>query len=558
MGRPPLRAMTARWAGPLTLDAAIRMALLQNPEIIAARQDHGIAAAAVMVAPAYPFNPVWESRSRYAFGSEIAGIFNHEPVENTVPSGSGNSRPRQIPQGRGHRRPVCTDWETWPTRRRPWPFAWSGPSTASFTAIKRSNSCPTPSHWTRDLRTWRRTSSGRANCIRWTLSFCAARSTTLAPCSAWRGRPWRSAGVNSAPALGVVGGPPFDLQGDLNPPPLPTEPAPVLGQVGRERRADRHAREAAVAEADARLRLERANRFGNPTVGPTYEYDNAAANNLGVIATLPLPVLNAHRGDILQREAEKTRAVFDLHATDVLIDQEVEAALARLQQARAWADTYENDVLPNLEKSLKEVRRICSRAATPRWTPCASSTCSVKCLTARDGLLDAQFEVRQAVADLAAALGDPSVAVGPCPPPGRHKISRCATARPEPAPRRRPMTMPPFQRRIPLLLTAVALAGRLRQAAGHPGRDAELPGELVAGRQRQLGGVDGTRRRDAAAARKLRPHHRPHRRPDRLPAAKGRTVVARCTKATKSLRARRSPTSTTAFPASTATSPSRP
>ena len=70
--------------GPLTLDAAVRMALLQNPEIIAARQDHGIAAAAVMVARAYPFNPVWESRARYAFGSEIAGIFNHEPVENTV------------------------------------------------------------------------------------------------------------------------------------------------------------------------------------------------------------------------------------------------------------------------------------------------------------------------------------------------------------------------------------------------------------------------------------------------------------------------------------------
>ena len=122
-------------------------------------------------------------------------------------------------------------------------------------------------------------------------------------------------------ALGVVGGPTFDLQGDLNPPPLPTEPAPVLAQAGRERRADRHSREAAVAEADARLRLERANRFGNPTVGPTYEYDNAAVNNLGVVATLPLPVLNAHRGDILQREAERTRAVLDLQAMDVQIDR---------------------------------------------------------------------------------------------------------------------------------------------------------------------------------------------------------------------------------------------
>ena len=94
----------------------------------------------------------------------------------------------------------------------------------------------------------------------------------------------------------------------------------------------------------------------------------------------------------------------------------MEAALARLKHARAWADTYENDVLPNLEKSLKEVRELF-----------ASGDASVdalrildvqrKVLTARNGLLDAQFEVRQAVADLAAALGDPSVAVGPCPAP---------------------------------------------------------------------------------------------------------------------------------------------
>ena len=49
------------------------MALVQNPEIAAARQDHGVAAAAVVVARAYPFNPVWESRFRYAWGPEFAG-----------------------------------------------------------------------------------------------------------------------------------------------------------------------------------------------------------------------------------------------------------------------------------------------------------------------------------------------------------------------------------------------------------------------------------------------------------------------------------------------------
>ncbi len=401
--------------GPLTLDAAVRMALLQNPEIIAARQDHGIAAAAVMVARAYPFNPVWESRTRYAFGAEFAGIFNHEPVENTVLleveiRGQGKYRTAAATAALSR-----TDWDV------------ANQETALAIRVVRAFD-GVVYHYQKIqlLSDTLALDKGLAN-----LAPDLVRAGKLHPVDVillrseiddiraqfGMGRTALSqAWSELRAALGVVGGPTFDLQGDLRPPPLPTEPAPVLGQVGRERRADRHSREAAVAEADARLRLEQANRFGNPTVGPTYEYDNAAANNLGVTFSMPLPVLNAHRGDILQREAEKTRAAFDLHATDVLIDQEVEAALARLKHARAWADTYENDVLPNLEKSLKEMRELF-----------ASGDASVdalrildvqrKVLTARNGLLDAQFEVRQAVADLAAALGDPSVAVGPCPAP---------------------------------------------------------------------------------------------------------------------------------------------
>ena len=157
-------------------------------------------------------------------------------------------------------------------------------------------------------------------------------------------------------ALGIVGGPTFDLQGDLNAPPLPTEPAPVLAEAARDHRADRHAREAAVAEADATLRLEIANRFGNVTAGPTYEFDNSSINNIGATVSVPLPVLNLRRGAILQRQAEKARAALDLRQVDVEIDQEVTVALTRLAQARAWADTYTQDVLPNLEKSLKEIR----------------------------------------------------------------------------------------------------------------------------------------------------------------------------------------------------------
>lgn len=412
---PPRPAALPDVGGPLTLDAAIRLALLQNPEIIAARQDHGVAAAAVMVARAYPFNPVWESRARYAFGPEFAGIFNHEPVENTV------LLEVEI-RGQGKYRKAAA---TAALSRTDWDVA-NQETTLAVRVVRSFDGVIYRYQKIQILSDTLALDKGLAN-----LAPDLVRAGKLHPVDVILLRSeiddvraqfgMARTGLAQAwselrAALGVVGGPSFDLQGDLTPPPLPTEPAAVLAQVGRERRADRHAREAAVAEADARLRLERANRFGNPTVGPTYEYDNAAANNLGVVATLPIPVLNAHRADILQREAEKTRAVFDLQATDVLIDEEVEAALARLKHARAWADTYQNDVLPDLEKSLKEMRELFS-SGDASVDALRILDVQRKVLTVRNGLLDARFEVRQAVADLAAALGDPSVAVGPCPAP---------------------------------------------------------------------------------------------------------------------------------------------
>src|SRR5262245_54784642 len=60
----------------LSLDAAIRWALQHNPEIATLRQQHGIAAASVIIAKTYPFNPLWEAKVRAAFGPESAGVTN--------------------------------------------------------------------------------------------------------------------------------------------------------------------------------------------------------------------------------------------------------------------------------------------------------------------------------------------------------------------------------------------------------------------------------------------------------------------------------------------------
>ena len=95
---------------PLTLDAAVRTALEQNPGIIALRQDHGVAAAGVMVARAYPFNPLWEGRFRYAW-PVFEGATNQEPVESTVTLELEVRGQRAIREAQAQAGLSRTDWD---------------------------------------------------------------------------------------------------------------------------------------------------------------------------------------------------------------------------------------------------------------------------------------------------------------------------------------------------------------------------------------------------------------------------------------------------------------
>src|SRR5206468_9491031 len=87
--------------------------------------------------------------------------------------------------------------------------------------------------------------------------------------------------------LGLVEGP-FELQGSLDRP-APSFDAAALLPAALSRRGDLHGFEAAVAEADAKLRLEIANRYGNPTIGPAYGYDPTRINLIGAQVALPVP-----------------------------------------------------------------------------------------------------------------------------------------------------------------------------------------------------------------------------------------------------------------------------
>jgi outer membrane protein TolC len=128
-------------------------------------------------------------------------------------------------------------------------------------------------------------------------------------------------------------------------------------------------------------------------------------------------VLNTRRGEIYQREAERARAALDLRQTEIAIQQDVSAALGRLTAARRWVETYGSLVVPQAQKNLEAMQQLFVKG-DPGVDVLRVLDLRRKLLKARDGYLDALWEVSQARADVAAAVGDPTpVLTGGEPPP---------------------------------------------------------------------------------------------------------------------------------------------
>jgi outer membrane protein TolC len=395
-----------------TRQAAVLWTLQNNPELMALRQQHGIAAAAIVIAETYPFNPVWESRVRYATGPESAAVTNVVPTENSVMlevecRGQGGYRRQEASAALAR-----TDWDI---ANQELTFAVR--AVRAFNAILyrqrkieliRDNLTLTEQA-AEQIRRLLGTKFHAADQIQIQTELADVRSQ-LPP-----GRlALESARYDLRRLLGVLAEDVL-LTGELTP--LPGELDSVrLTQAALAQRPDLRGRQSAVAEAQARLRLEVANRLGNVTVGPNFEQDPTNISMVGVQFLVPLPVLNTHRGLVEQRQAERVRATLDLRQTEVLVQQDVQAALARLQNARAWLDTYQKEVRPSLERNLDAIRKLWLEGE-PGVDVLRVIDVQRKLLRARDAELDALFEVTQAEADLAAAVGDPALVVGPCPAP---------------------------------------------------------------------------------------------------------------------------------------------
>jgi cobalt-zinc-cadmium efflux system outer membrane protein len=400
-------------APPLTLDAAIRLGLERNPELMAFRQQRGVAEGGVVIANTYPFNPIWEAKVREANGPQSALVENsvsneHKFLIDVELRGQGKIRRQGAAATLSRTDCDILVQETALAIRITRAF-----DTVLYRAAKQrllDEAIAENKRAVTQVEEWLKgklVKPADLIVIRTELDdsmaqlYAGQTSLTTASHELYR-------------ALGLINET-YRLDARMVLPEKPFE-AEALVKTALERRADLQSRQFAIAEADAKLRLEVANRWGNPNVGPAYEYDPTRINLIGAQFTLPLPIFNTHQGEIKQRQAELARARMELTQTEVQVQQDVYAALARLEKARAWLDTYQKQVIPNLDKTLVEVRKLFQ---VPDSGVSVLQVIDIqrKKLKARDTELDALLEVRQALADLAAAVGDPSIAVTAAPAP---------------------------------------------------------------------------------------------------------------------------------------------
>jgi cobalt-zinc-cadmium efflux system outer membrane protein len=402
----------------LTLEAAVQFALENNPALAVQRQNRGIAAARVVIAETYPYNPLLENRIQGAEGPLSAGITNRTPLEHLI------VWPVELcHQGRYRREGAAaglsrTDWEVAYQEQTLAVQVIRAYSTVLYRQQKYELLEETVSFNQRLVEDVRRLVEGgkrsRADLI---VAETELTDNINALNASGGRREFLAVARNDlARALGVVDGGCLEIQGSLEPLRLSCDPA-SLPALADARRADLQARRQAVAEAAANVRLQRANRWGNPSVGPAYTYDPTGVNMFGVQLNVPLPICNTHRGDILLAEAQEAQAALLLRQTEINVRQDVAAALARLAAAQERADLLRNKSLPDLQRALEDMQKLFDAGQAG---PAGSDLQKLidirrKLLRARDIYLDALWAVRQAQADLLAAIGEP--VLGLCTPP---------------------------------------------------------------------------------------------------------------------------------------------
>jgi outer membrane protein TolC len=393
----------------LTREEAVRQALHSNPVLMTVRKQQGYAEAALILAKTYPYNPVYTGYACYNSGPTDAGITNRVFLEQYV------SLELEL-RGQGkHRRAVGAATAS----RIEWEISHQELAT-SIAVIRAFNTVLYRQQKLAFLddgiklneqafeQIRKQADAGKIKKIDLTLARADLDGTR-----AQRGQTRTTLAIARSELRRLLGtlDDTFAVAGALDVPLPSTDPA-AFTQLALDRRADLQAKRAAICEAEATLRLVNANRFGNPSFGPFFEYDPTRVSTVGARLSMPLAIFNSKKAEIRKAQTDVAKIHAEVQTLELQASQDVQAALARLADASHWAEGYQTEVLPNLVQARDELENLFARN-DPGVDLARLLTVKRGYLKASENLLDARFEISQAEADLALAVAEPALAIGP-------------------------------------------------------------------------------------------------------------------------------------------------
>lgn len=206
----------------------------------------------------------------------------------------------------------------------------------------------------------------------------------------------------------------FQARGELGTP-LVLADGEKLMRLAEERRPDLRALRASQAAAASRVSLARASAWPDPTVGifgernvsrfPVLSTEGRDGDNLvGVDLSFALPLFNRRRGEILEAEVEVRRTGAEIDATLQDLRRDIELGLQRLGLAKTTLDLYEKELNRLSKENMEDVQKAYK----------GGEVGTLELLRAQEDFtrvslsyLDAQYELRIAIAELEAAAGAP-------------------------------------------------------------------------------------------------------------------------------------------------------
>jgi outer membrane protein TolC len=404
----------------LTVEKSVAWALEHNPELAAYRGQRGIARAGVVIARTYPFNPVFSATVMGDNGPPAAGITNHVASVTTF---------MQEVEVRGQSR-IRREAAAAALSRVEYEIAVQEQLFAVQT-IRAFNGFLYQQEKLRlldeTIGLQEQTSKKVKQLVDQGFKLKAA-DFMLTHADELESRGQRGSRQNQAVIAWnalqrFLGRPVENAQVSGSLPGAPPQGSPEhWTRYALEKRPELQAMLMFYREAEQRERLAVANRWGNPSIGTKTEDNETSVWFVGAQLQFSVPIFNTRRGEIMQRQAEKNKVMLDVQRIETQIPQEVAAALDRLHQARKWLQTLEDEVLPALRKTMVDFDQLFAQGEIDVLRLIEVRR---RDLRTRDNYLDALWELNQARADLAAAVGDFMIATGdPAANPGF-----CAPAR---------------------------------------------------------------------------------------------------------------------------------